>query len=253
MPLALSRRASRLRWLAAALLLVPLAVGPLAGVAHGQDSTAVLRPDGLPPETEPIDVRVLRALYAPEAGPYPLAMTIANESAYPTYFSATPALLVGTLLSDADTSPAVRLGIAQVANFGTTRLVKNIVQRPRPYAALADIDARDREHQGDEVFDPHSFPSGHTSSAFVIATSVSASYPKWYVIAPAMTWATAVGVSRVWLGVHYPSDVLVGAGVGAGTALLVHVLLPAGSDESDLGPLRPQATVPLFHVTLPIR
>ncbi|MEL6614625.1 MAG: phosphatase PAP2 family protein [Bacteroidota bacterium] len=228
-------------------LLAVILAAPLAA----QDSTAVDR--DLPPETEPIDVQVLRTLYAPEAGAYPLAMQIANESAYPTYYSATPLLLGATLLTDADTRPAVRLAITQIANFGTTRLLKNIVQRPRPYVALDDVDARDREHQGDEVFDPHSFPSGHTSSAFAIATSLSASYPEWYVIAPAMTWATAVGVSRVWLGVHYPSDVLVGAGIGAGTALLVAILLPDSEPEGELVPLDGVEPVPVFSFSIPIR
>jgi len=66
-----------------------------------------------------------------------------------------------------------------------------------------------------------SFPSGHTSSAFATATSVSLCYPKWYVIAPSFLWASAVGYSRMELGVHYPSDVLVGAIVGAGCSWLM--------------------------------
>lgn len=69
-----------------------------------------------------------------------------------------------------------------------------------------------------------SFPSGHTSIAFSTATSVSLAYPKWYVIAPSMLWASAVGFSRMHLGVHYPSDVLVGALVGSGSAWLSHFL-----------------------------
>ena len=66
-----------------------------------------------------------------------------------------------------------------------------------------------------------SFPSGHTSSAFATATSLSLSYPKWYIIAPSFLWASAVGYSRMELGVHYPSDVLVGAIVGAGSSWLM--------------------------------
>lgn len=189
----------------------------------------------LPPETEPIDVQVLRTVYDVDAEPFPLVMKAVNISAYPTYFGAAPALWAGTLVTGADTRPALLLTASQVANFGTTFALKNIVKRPRPYAALSDIDARDRGHQGDDVFDPHSFPSGHTSSAFVIATSLSLSYPQWYVIVPSMTWATAMGLTRIWHGVHYPSDVLVGAGIGAGSAMATHILLPLifPSDDED--------------------
>lgn len=68
-----------------------------------------------------------------------------------------------------------------------------------------------------------SFPSGHTSDAFATATSLSIAFPKWYVIAPSYLWASAVGYSRLDLGVHYPSDVLAGAVIGAGSAYLCYV------------------------------
>lgn len=239
-------------------LLFALLVSAPAWAQDATDSVLVL-PDtldvtadedraNLPPETELIDVRILRRVYEQEEGAVPVLMTVANESAYPAYWSATPALLVGTLLTDADTRPAIRLGLSQLGTFGATYLAKRLVNRPRPYAAVEGIEARDREHQGDEIFDPYSFPSGHTSSAFAIATSLSASYPEWYVIVPSMAWATTVGVSRVWLGVHYPSDVLIGAGVGAGTAILVHLLIPDEEDEFNLD----GASAPLVSITLPL-
>jgi membrane-associated phospholipid phosphatase len=67
-----------------------------------------------------------------------------------------------------------------------------------------------------------SFPSGHTSDAFATATSLSIAFPKWYVIAPSFLWACSVGYSRMDLGVHYPSDVMAGAIIGAGSAYLCY-------------------------------
>ena len=69
-----------------------------------------------------------------------------------------------------------------------------------------------------------SFPSGHTSTAFSVATSLSIQYKKWYLVVPAYAWASSVGYSRLYLGEHYPSDVLAGAAIGAGSAWLSHYL-----------------------------
>ena len=64
----------------------------------------------------------------------------------------------------------------------------------------------------------YSFPSGHTSSAFATATALSRAYSKWYVVAPSLLWASSVGYSRMYLGVHFPTDVLAGAALGTGAA-----------------------------------
>lgn len=66
-----------------------------------------------------------------------------------------------------------------------------------------------------------SFPSGHTADAFVFATALILVHPKWYTIAAAVTWATLAGYSRIHLGVHYPTDVIAGAILGALSALLI--------------------------------
>jgi membrane-associated phospholipid phosphatase len=69
-----------------------------------------------------------------------------------------------------------------------------------------------------------SFPSGHSTLAFNTATTLALDYPKWYVVVPAFFWAGSVGYSRLYLGKHYPSDVLGGAAVGIGSAYISHWL-----------------------------
>ena len=103
---------------------------------------------------------------------------------------------------------------AAAATFITYGM-KYSFQRQRPFKVTPDLTSTTTPH------DP-SFPSGHTSVAFATATSLYLAYPKWYVAVPAYTWAASVGFSRMYLGVHYPSDVLAGAVIGAGSAWLMY-------------------------------
>ncbi|WP_259014292.1 phosphatase PAP2 family protein [Emticicia fluvialis] len=106
-------------------------------------------------------------------------------------------------------------GAALAVSLGTTFVLKKVIDRPRPYEKYPFINPYVLET------DP-SFPSGHTTAAFSAATSLSLAVPKWYVIVPAYAWAGTVAYSRLHLGVHYPTDVLVGAVIGAGSAWATH-------------------------------
>ncbi|MBQ8224391.1 MAG: phosphatase PAP2 family protein [Bacteroides sp.] len=108
---------------------------------------------------------------------------------------------------------AVYIGTSVAGAFAVTYGMKYLIDRERPYEKYPD-----RVHPYSRENSP-SFPSGHTSTAFALATSLCVKYPKWYVIAPSAVWACSVGVSRMNEGVHYPSDVLTGAVLGAGCAV----------------------------------
>jgi membrane-associated phospholipid phosphatase len=105
---------------------------------------------------------------------------------------------------------------ASAFNAGFTYILKYTVNRKRPFDAYPNLFTK-KSDAGDP-----SFPSGHTSSAFATATSLSLAYPKWYVIAPSYLWAGTVAYSRLHLGVHYPSDVLGGIIVGVCSSYITY-------------------------------
>lgn len=142
-----------------------------------------------------------------------------TNSAGPVAFGGS-ALLVGLSYLGHDSTTrrkALYVGVSVVGATAVTTLLKYAIHRPRPVVTYPDIQPLVDEGSP-------SFPSGHTTDAFAFATALSLSYPKWYVVMPAYVWAGGVGYSRLHLGVHYPSDVLAGAVIGAGTALLTHKL-----------------------------
>jgi membrane-associated phospholipid phosphatase len=104
--------------------------------------------------------------------------------------------------------------LSQAIPFG----LKHIINRPRPYLAQPYLFTGKVDETGS------SFPSAHASMAFATATALSINFPKWYVIVPAYSYAAMVGYARMYQGVHYPSDVLAGALIGSGSAILTHKL-----------------------------
>jgi undecaprenyl-diphosphatase len=99
-----------------------------------------------------------------------------------------------------------------------SNILKYIINRPRPFITY---DIIEKISAGGSP----SFPSGHTSDAFAIATALTIAYPKWYIIIPLYSWAFLVAYSRLFVGVHYLSDVIAGATIGIGLAIIGKVLL----------------------------
>ena len=145
------------------------------------------------------------------------AFRFVTNSAGPVAFGV-PVIICGTGFIKHDSlivRNSLNIGSALVVTVIITTVAKYTVNRTRPFIKYPYIE---KEAAGGSP----SFPSGHTSEAFALATSISLTYPKWYVIAPSFIWAGAVGYSRMDLGVHYPSDVLAGAVLGAGCAWLTN-------------------------------
>ena len=92
--------------------------------------------------------------------------------------------------------------------------------------ALKAAIPRRRPHDHALVAEPHthSFPSGHATTSFACATLLAAAVPRLRV--PLYVLATAIAWSRVYVGVHYPLDVLAGAALGLAVGVLVLRALP---------------------------
>lgn len=123
---------------------------------------------------------------------------------------------IGILLLASGTAANRELFIALAIAFGTERAIywvmKNSFKRNRPPEALP----------GFQSFivpsDKFSFPSGHTSGAFLMATVFAGLYPALSV--PLYLWGVMIASSRVLLGVHFPTDTLIGALLGHSIGLV---------------------------------
>ena len=97
-------------------------------------------------------------------------------------------------------------------------IVKNIVQRPRPFVTFTDL----------QIIIPtpseFSFPSGHTSSSFAAAAVFYRHLPKKLGL-PAVILAGLIGFSRLYVGVHYPTDVIAGVLMGILLSYLAEYLV----------------------------
>ena len=122
-------------------------------------------------------------------------------------------VLMGALLAAGGTTafrPVMQMVVAGTLGVALYKLLKRRTLRPRPYQVRPDI------RLCGVPLDHYSFPSGHTLHAVGLTLIATAHFP---LLAPLLVpFAVLVALSRVVLGLHYPSDVLAGAVLGAGIA-----------------------------------
>ncbi len=106
-----------------------------------------------------------------------------------------------------------RLALSLLISHLIVRLGKKFLPRLRPYLTLENVNV------GHKIYRDPSFPSGHSTAAFCMATVLSSSLPAFSIVFFAL--AALVAVSRVYLGMHYPSDITVGAIIGLTVAQII--------------------------------
>ena len=112
---------------------------------------------------------------------------------------------------------ALLLGSALALERALYWLLKNGLKRRRPQEIVPGFRSLII------ASDPFSFPSGHTSAAFLLATALCLIYGP--ALAITYLWAILVALSRVVLGVHFPGDTLAGAFMGTSTCLFAASIL----------------------------
>ncbi len=104
-------------------------------------------------------------------------------------------------------------------------IIKNVVHRPRPWT-VADFDLLIKKPS------EYSFPSGHTVNSFAVAVVIYKFYKKPGIAA--IIYSFILGLSRIYLCVHYPTDVLAGMIIGTIDAIIVYTICKRIQDKKEM-------------------
>ena len=165
------------------------------------------------------DVRLFRDINNAQTQFKTSLIGITDNSAYPILIAVPISLAAYGLAANQNEEfeSGVLLGSSEILAYSIGYILKEGVRRDRPYETLTDVHTNHLDSA-----DPYSFPSGHTTGAFALATLLTLRYPKPEVYIPAFVWAGLIGYGRIYFGLHYPSDVLAGALIGAASSYLVY-------------------------------
>jgi membrane-associated phospholipid phosphatase len=183
------------------------------------------RRDLLPaiPDPDNIDVKIFRTINNSQCGFLNIFIPVSDKS---LLFTSTiiPATLFGVSRANNnyyDENSSVLLALSEGLSEGIVFGTKNIIKRERPFAVLSNV----HYNKSKFLLDRYSFPSGHSAISFSMATSLTLRYPdKPILITGLYLYSTVVSLGRIYLGVHYPSDMLAGMLIGSGSAVIIHSL-----------------------------
>ncbi len=174
-------------------------------------------------ETENLDVKIFRSINSNRSDFKDKFFSLTDKTVFP---AAVVVPLTFYIFSHSnnnmyDENSSILLGASEFTSLGLTLAIKNIVKRKRPFVTLNNVYSSEKNSPTDD----YSFPSSHTSTVFSMATALTLRYnDKPVLIAGMYTYALLVSYGRVYLGVHYPTDILAGAIVGAGSSILIYSL-----------------------------
>ncbi|MFZ4590082.1 MAG: phosphatase PAP2 family protein [Ignavibacteria bacterium] len=170
-----------------------------------------------------IDVKIFRAINNVRNGFSNTVIPITDKSVLPVSVALPLGLMGISRIKDNyyDENSGVLLLLSEITSAGVTFGMKQIFKRERPFVTLSNV----YHNKYNSPTDRYSFPSGHTATAFSMATSLTLRYPdKPAIIVISYLYAAITGYGRMYLGVHYPSDILGGMLIGSGSAALIYSL-----------------------------
>jgi len=220
--------------------LVPRTLLPIILIAAGASAFIAILDEVTEGDTRAIDEAIILAFRVPGNPADPIGPSWVEESVRDvTALGSAPALMIAVLAVAGflALAKAWRLAIFTLAACGgglvVSSLLKYTVDRPRP----------DLVPHGNIIY-TSSFPSGHSMMSAVVYLTLAALVArliekkrlKGYALGVALALTLIIGVSRIYLGVHWPSDVLAGWSAGAAWALgcwLIARWVGLGEDKPD--------------------